>query len=104
MLDVPAVVPELCSKQVLTSEFIEGISLERCAELDQETRDQVSHELHHKPDKLLYCSIFFPSRWTYKYRMLSIFCVTFFLRIGVKNSKICVNQIFTISKSRNYVL
>ncbi|XP_056021745.1 atypical kinase COQ8B, mitochondrial-like isoform X2 [Ostrea edulis] len=45
MLDVPGVVPELCSKQVLTSEFIEGISLERCAELDQQSRDQICTEI-----------------------------------------------------------
>lgn len=41
MLEVPAVVPELSSRQVLTTEFIEGIPLDRCTELDQETRDQV---------------------------------------------------------------
>ena len=44
MLDVPAVVPELSSRQVLTTEFIEGIPLDRCAELDQDTRDQVTNQ------------------------------------------------------------
>lgn len=45
MLEVPAVVPELSSRQVLTTEFIEGIPLDRCTELDQETRDQICTEI-----------------------------------------------------------
>lgn len=50
MLDVPAVVPELSSRQVLTTEFIEGIPLDRCAELDQDTRDQVTYQSLLPPD------------------------------------------------------
>lgn len=49
MLEVPAVVPELSSRQVLTTEFIEGIPLDRCTELDQETRDQVCYSYNALP-------------------------------------------------------
>lgn len=52
MLEVPAVVPELSSRQVLTTEFIEGIPLDRCTELDQETRDQVSHNASPSDNKV----------------------------------------------------
>ncbi|XP_061173214.1 atypical kinase COQ8B, mitochondrial-like [Saccostrea echinata] len=45
LLEVPAVVPELSSRQVLTTEFVEGIPLDQCAELDQETRDQICTEI-----------------------------------------------------------
>ncbi|XP_062584284.1 atypical kinase COQ8B, mitochondrial-like [Saccostrea cucullata] len=45
LLEVPAVVPELSSRQVLTTEFVEGIPLDQCTELDQETRDQICTEI-----------------------------------------------------------
>ena len=50
MLDVPAVMPELSSRQVLTTEFIEGIPLDRCEELDQDTRDQVTNQFLLPPE------------------------------------------------------
>ncbi|KAK3092647.1 hypothetical protein FSP39_005361 [Pinctada imbricata] len=39
---VPEVIDDLSSEQVLTTEFIEGIPLDKCTDLDQETRDMVS--------------------------------------------------------------
>lgn len=41
---VPEVIPELSTKQVLTTELISGIPLDQVAELDQETRNYVSRE------------------------------------------------------------
>lgn len=38
---VPEVIFDLSSKQVLTSEFVEGISLEKAEDLDQETRNYI---------------------------------------------------------------
>ena len=40
---VPEVIFDLSSKQVLTCEFVEGISLEKAEDLDQETRNYVSN-------------------------------------------------------------
>ena len=41
MLKVPAVIPELSSKQVLTTEYIEGVPLDKAEGLSQETRNEV---------------------------------------------------------------
>ena len=35
----------LCSKQVFTTEFVEGISMEKCMELDQDTRNDVAGKI-----------------------------------------------------------
>ena len=40
---VPEVIDDLSAGQVLTTEFIEGIPLDKCVDLDQETRDMVSY-------------------------------------------------------------
>ncbi|PIK54381.1 putative aarF domain-containing protein kinase 4 [Apostichopus japonicus] len=42
---VPEVIFDLSSKQVLTSEFVEGISLEKAADLDQETRNYICENI-----------------------------------------------------------
>jgi len=42
---VPSVVDELCSKQIFTTEFVEGISMEQVMELDQETRNHVAKKI-----------------------------------------------------------
>lgn len=39
--EVPVVVDELCSKRVLSMELAGGVPLDRCQELDQETRNEV---------------------------------------------------------------
>ena len=39
---VPRVIPELSTKRILTSELIEGIPLDRCVALDQESKNLVS--------------------------------------------------------------
>lgn len=36
---------ELCTGQIFTSEFVEGISMEQCMELDQETRNFIAEKI-----------------------------------------------------------
>ena len=38
---VPEVIDELSGSQVFTSEFITGLTIDQCAELDQDTRDWI---------------------------------------------------------------
>jgi len=38
-------IDELCSKQIFTTEFVEGISMEQVMELDQETRNHVAKKI-----------------------------------------------------------
>ena len=39
---VPAVVPKLSTKEVITCEYIEGLTIDECADmLDQETRNEI---------------------------------------------------------------
>jgi len=42
---VPSVIDELCTKQIFTTEFVEGISMEQVMELDQETRNHVARNI-----------------------------------------------------------
>lgn len=42
MLSVPQVYPELSSREVLTTELVEGVPLDQVAGMDQETRDFVN--------------------------------------------------------------
>jgi len=42
---VPSVIDELCSKQIFTTEFVEGISMEEVMKLDQETRNHVASQI-----------------------------------------------------------
>lgn len=42
---VPKVIDELTTKQVLTTELIHGLPVDKCVDLDQETRDWVSGTL-----------------------------------------------------------
>lgn len=39
--EVPEVIDELSGKRVLAMELVQGVPLDRCVELDQETRNQV---------------------------------------------------------------
>ena len=41
-LIVPEVIPELSTKQILTTELVDGVSLDKAVDLDQETRNDVS--------------------------------------------------------------
>uniref|UniRef100_A0A8C6VUH2 Coenzyme Q8B n=1 Tax=Nothobranchius furzeri TaxID=105023 RepID=A0A8C6VUH2_NOTFU len=43
--DVPAVVVELSSSRVLAMELVHGVPLDRCVDLDQETRNQISYNI-----------------------------------------------------------
>uniref|UniRef100_A0A1A8DUL1 AarF domain containing kinase 4 n=1 Tax=Nothobranchius kadleci TaxID=1051664 RepID=A0A1A8DUL1_NOTKA len=43
--DVPAVVDELSSSRVLAMELVHGVPLDRCVDLDQETRNQISYNI-----------------------------------------------------------
>ena len=36
---------ELCTKQIFTTEFVEGISMEQVMEMDQETRNHVARKI-----------------------------------------------------------
>ena len=36
---------ELCTHEIFTTEFVEGISMEQCMELDQETRNYVAEKI-----------------------------------------------------------
>ncbi|XP_043280550.1 atypical kinase COQ8B, mitochondrial [Venturia canescens] len=38
---VPAVIDELCSKQVFTTELVEGVPVDKCVEMDMETREHI---------------------------------------------------------------
>lgn len=49
MLYVPEVIPELSRRHVLTTEFVEGVPLDKCVDFDQETRNKVLSPNH------LYC-------------------------------------------------
>ncbi|CAG7680424.1 unnamed protein product [Allacma fusca] len=42
---VPEVIDELTTKQVYTTELIDGLPVDQCGNLDQETRDRISHLL-----------------------------------------------------------
>ncbi|EFX89928.1 hypothetical protein DAPPUDRAFT_300027 [Daphnia pulex] len=42
---VPEIIDELCTKEIFTSEFVEGISMEECMKLDQETRNHVAEKI-----------------------------------------------------------
>lgn len=42
---IPAIIDDLSTKQVITSEFVEGISMEECMKLDQETRNDVAEKM-----------------------------------------------------------
>ncbi|XP_053577757.1 atypical kinase COQ8B, mitochondrial isoform X2 [Bombina bombina] len=42
---VPEVIDELTTKRVLTMELVSGVPLDQCAELDQDTRNQISYNL-----------------------------------------------------------
>eukprot|EP00884_Botryococcus_braunii_P002081 jgi/Botrbrau1/11874/Bobra.126_2s0009.1 len=44
---VPAVVPELCSSRILTTEFVEGVHIDKMVGLPQEERDEVASLLLH---------------------------------------------------------
>ena len=39
---VPEVIPELTSTRVLTTEFVEGVTVDKCIDMDQETRSKVA--------------------------------------------------------------
>lgn len=41
MLYVPEVIAELSTKHVLTTEFVQGLPLDKCVDFDQETRDRI---------------------------------------------------------------
>ncbi|XP_025103463.1 atypical kinase COQ8B, mitochondrial-like [Pomacea canaliculata] len=41
MLYVPEVIPELSRRHVLTTEFVEGVPLDKCVDFDQETRNKI---------------------------------------------------------------
>ncbi|XP_035239669.1 atypical kinase COQ8B, mitochondrial [Anguilla anguilla] len=43
--EVPEVVDDLTSTRVLTMELVSGVPLDGCVELDQETRNQISHNI-----------------------------------------------------------
>ncbi|XP_057378763.1 atypical kinase COQ8B, mitochondrial-like isoform X1 [Daphnia carinata] len=42
---IPAIIDELSTKQVITSEYVEGISMEECMKLDQDTRNDVAEKM-----------------------------------------------------------
>ncbi|XP_056394766.1 atypical kinase COQ8B, mitochondrial [Hyla sarda] len=42
---VPQVIDDLTTKRVLTMELVSGVPLDQCAEMDQETRNQVSYNI-----------------------------------------------------------
>ena len=44
-LYVPEVINELSGKYVLTTEFVEGVPVDQCVDLDQETRDKVCQDV-----------------------------------------------------------
>ena len=39
---VPEVIDELSTQQILTTEYVEGLPLDACTDLDQETKNKVS--------------------------------------------------------------
>jgi len=41
-IHIPQVIPELTSNLVLTTEFVEGITVDKCIEMDQETKNNVA--------------------------------------------------------------
>lgn len=41
LLYVPEVIPELSTKHVLTTEYVQGLPLDKCVDADQETRDKI---------------------------------------------------------------
>ena len=51
---VPAVVPELSSRRILTSEWAPGIHIDRVAEMEQSVRDAVGTHLLHLTLKELF--------------------------------------------------
>ncbi|CAD6217207.1 GSCOCG00004724001-RA-CDS [Cotesia congregata] len=44
---VPTIVDELCSNQVLTSELIDGVPVDKCIEMDMETREHICKLIMH---------------------------------------------------------
>ncbi|KAK0175284.1 hypothetical protein PV327_009045 [Microctonus hyperodae] len=44
---VPFVVDELCSKQVFTTELIDGVPIDKCVDMDQETREHICKLIMH---------------------------------------------------------
>lgn len=44
-LRVPQVIDDLTTKRVLTMELVSGVPLDQCAEMDQETRNQISYHI-----------------------------------------------------------
>lgn len=44
---VPEVINELSTKEILTTEYVEGLPLDQCVDLDQETRNKVSDCSYH---------------------------------------------------------
>ncbi|KAK6182219.1 hypothetical protein SNE40_009949 [Patella caerulea] len=62
MLYVPDVIEDLSTDQILTTEFIYGIPLDQCVDLDQDTRNRLCFEICFR------C-------WTYYY-IFSILCTT----------------------------
>lgn len=41
--EVPGVIDELSGRRVLAMELVHGVPLDRCVDLDQETRNQVTN-------------------------------------------------------------
>eukprot|EP00882_Tetradesmus_deserticola_P024370 GHRQ01026631.1.p1 GENE.GHRQ01026631.1~~GHRQ01026631.1.p1 ORF type:complete len:190 (+),score=97.72 GHRQ01026631.1:787-1356(+) len=62
---VPDVIPELSSQQVLTTEWVNGVTIDKVAELDQATRDLVGSWLLRLTLKELYEWRFMQVRRTY---------------------------------------
>ncbi|KAK3872239.1 hypothetical protein Pcinc_022666 [Petrolisthes cinctipes] len=42
---VPEVIPQLCSQQIFTTELIDGLPVDKCVDLDQDTRNFLCQEL-----------------------------------------------------------
>ncbi|GJQ15152.1 hypothetical protein GpartN1_g6943.t1 [Galdieria partita] len=45
-IHVPDIFPNLCSRRILTMEFIDGMKIDDCLSLDKETRFRISRTLH----------------------------------------------------------
>ncbi|XP_066981627.1 uro-adherence factor A [Macrobrachium rosenbergii] len=42
---VPEIVPELCTAQIFTSELIEGVPVDKCIDMDQDTRNYIGEKI-----------------------------------------------------------
>lgn len=51
---VPAVIPELSTQRILTTQLIHGLPLDQCADLPQEVKNNVSAELFQLPKLYMY--------------------------------------------------